>query len=373
MVVPGQSRKRERFRDPVFWSGVTQLVKTVVAGVLAWVIVSEVLDLPQSFLAPWSALLVVHATVYSTFAQGARQVGAAVVGVVLAWAVGNTLGVDAAAVAVVLAVGLALGSVAWFRGEATTVAATALIVLTTGFSEHDVALLQRLADTGIGIAVGLLVNVAVWPPLRRRTAIAAMDALDDRLGELLVDIADGLSDGHADEDVEEWLARTRAVETDVDQATALVRQAVESARLNPRRSAGELRDPRPWLSLLEQVEQAVADTRSMVRTIARRPDVGSVWRPSFREGYVGVLRAAGRAIAGSDPATIQRCREELDELVGRIEQEESSPLWPVYGGLLVNLRNVLDAMGEVAVAGPIAQPPLPFTRPRGQVSGAPDR
>ena len=56
-------------------------------------------------------------------------------------------------------------------------------------------LLSRLADTGIGIAVGLAVNVAVWPPLRRRTAVAAMDALDDRIGELLVDMADGTRAG----------------------------------------------------------------------------------------------------------------------------------------------------------------------------------
>ena len=45
---------REKWRDPVFWSEFTQLVKTVLAGVIAWVIVSEVLDLPQSFLAPWA-------------------------------------------------------------------------------------------------------------------------------------------------------------------------------------------------------------------------------------------------------------------------------------------------------------------------------
>jgi hypothetical protein len=32
----------------------------------------------------------------------------------------------------------------------------------------------------------------------------------------------------------------------------------------------------------------------------------------------------------------------------------------VYGGLLVNTRNIVDAMEEVAAAGPIVQPPLPF-------------
>ena len=41
----------------------------------------------------------------------------------------------------------------------------------------------------MGIAVGLLVNLAVWPPLRDRGGARRNDALDDRLGALLGDIA----------------------------------------------------------------------------------------------------------------------------------------------------------------------------------------
>ena len=174
-----------RAEDPVFWSGAVQLLKTVAAAVIAWLLATEVFDLPQSFLAPWSALLVVHATLYRTFSQGARQVAAAVLGVVLAWAVGNVLGLDATSVAVVLALGLLLGAHRAFGDEATAVAATALIVLTTGFSDDDNMLVFRLFDTAIGIVVGLVINLLVWPPLRRRTTIAAIDVIDDRLGALL--------------------------------------------------------------------------------------------------------------------------------------------------------------------------------------------
>lgn len=362
MAEPGNRRTREKWRDPVFWSDATQLVKTVLAGVLAWVLAGTVLGLPQSFLAPWAALLVVHSTVYRTFAQGARQVGAAVVGVLLAWAVGNTLGVEASAVAIVLAVGLVLGSASWFRGEATTVAATALIVLTAGFSEQDSTLLLRLADTGIGIAVGLVVNVAVWPPLRRRTAIAAIDVLDDRVGNLLVSMADGLAAGPSDEDLDGWLEQTRELDDEVEHAWALVRQATESARLNPRRSAGPLRDPEDWRDILDRIEQAVAETRSMLHTLSRRREVGDVWNPGFRDGYLDVLRSTGLAIAEAEPDSIRDCRARLDDLVAEVDAEETTRLWPVYGSLLVTLRNILDAMDEVAAANPLPQPPLPFTR-----------
>jgi len=366
--MPGASlrhRVHERFRDPVFWTDVIQLVKTVVAAVLAWILATSVLDLPQSFLAPWSALLVVHATVYRTFSQGARQVGAAVLGVLVAWAVGNTLGLDPLAVAVAIALGLVVGSVPWFADEGTTIAATALVVLTTGFSDNDIVLVSRLLDTAIGIGVGLLVNFTVWPPLRRRTAVSAMDALDDQIGQLLIDMGDGLASGYSDEDVEEWLDRTRSLDEELDNAWALVRQARESARMNPRRSAAEFKDPRQWMDLLRRMEQALAETQSMGRTLAYALAAEQSWDAEFRQGYIAVLHEGGGGILRAEPEPIRTARIRLDELVDLLnEQSPISRLWPVYGGLIINLRNILDSMDEVAGANPMRQPPLPFRRPR---------
>jgi uncharacterized membrane protein YccC len=362
-TVPTSSGRGGRWRDPVAWSEAIQLAKTATAAVIAWVVATTVLHLPQSFLAPWAALLVVHSTVYRTFAQGVRQVAAAVVGVVLAWAVGNVLGLDATAVAVAVLAGLLLGAMRWFGEEGTTLAATALVVLTTGFTDADTMLLSRLADTGIGIAVGLVVNLLVWPPLRRRTTIAAMDQLDDRIGELLVDLADGISRGFSVADTEGWLACVDDLDEDVDQAWALVRQARESARMNPRRPARGLREPREWVALLRRVEQAVAEVRSTVRTLARKLDDHAVWEPEFREGYVEALRAAGRAIVEAEPEHLRHCHDQLRDLVSLVEQRgPTDRTWPVYGGLLINLRNVVDSMDEVAAVNPMVQPPLPFTR-----------
>lgn len=341
---------REHRRDPVFWTEVIQVVKTVVAAVVAWVVATSVLHLPHSFLAPWAALLVVHATVYRTFSQGARQVAATVLGVVLAWAVGNALGNDPLAVGAVLLLGLAIGAAPWLRSEATTAAATGLVVLTTGFADQDVVLMSRLADTAVGIGVGLVVNLVVWPPLRRRTAEQAIESLDDRIGELLIDMGDGLALGVTSEDVEEWVARTHRIDEHVDQAWAMVRQARESAQLNPRRGAAAMRDPKQWIAMLEHIEAALADCGSMARTLLVGVNAEETWQPQFRDVFVEVLRAAGRAIAGADREGVRRCREDLDELVVVVDRESSTPrLWPVYGGLIINLRNILDALDDDAV------------------------
>ena len=176
---------RERLRDPVVWGNAFLLVKAVGAAVIAWVLARSVFGLAQPFLAPWAALLTVHATVYRTFTRGLQQVAAAVLGVLLAFAAGAVFGVNAASLGVVLLVAMAAGTTRALRDESTTAAATALVVLLTGYSGDMGMLGHRLLDTVIGIAVGLLVNLLVWPPLRDRTAARQVDVIDDRLGALL--------------------------------------------------------------------------------------------------------------------------------------------------------------------------------------------
>jgi uncharacterized membrane protein YgaE (UPF0421/DUF939 family) len=341
----------DRISDPVWWNDVLQLAKTVLAAVAAWVIAASVLDLPQPFLAPWAALLVVHATVYRTFSKGTQQVAATVVAVVLASAVGEAFGLTTAAIAILLLIALVMGAVPWLGAEVTTIATTALVVLTTGFDD-DVMLLSRLLDTAIGVAVGLVVNLVVWPPLRRHTAAKALDHVDDAIGELLVEMADDLRAGGEAEDVEAWIERTREIDEHLDSAWALVRQAQESARMNPRRSARTMKDPKQWFGLLRRMEQAIADTRSLARTIGAQAGVSAPDR-SFAEPWVAMLGDAGRAAASADPQALLAVRERLAVFTEELRQTERSPEWPIYGAMIINLRNIIDAMDEVAAANPI--------------------
>src|SRR5688572_28939149 len=186
---------RERLRDPVLWTDLSQILKTTAAAVIAWVIAHDVLGIAQPFLAPWAALLTVHATVYRTLARGAQQVGATVLGVLLAYAAGTALGVNAASLGLVLLAGMLAGATRSLRAESTTAAATALVVLLTGYAGDSPVLLARLLDTVIGIGVGLAINLLVWPPLHDRAAARRVDQIDDRLGELLAGMAERLSEG----------------------------------------------------------------------------------------------------------------------------------------------------------------------------------
>jgi uncharacterized membrane protein YgaE (UPF0421/DUF939 family) len=364
-----RQRLGARLRDPVFWNDVVQVLKTALAAILAWVLASSAFGLSQPFLAPWAALLVVHATVFRSFSQGAMQVAATFAAVLLAATVGQLLGLDTWAVAVVLVAGLFLGVVPWLGADTTTIASTAVVVLTTGYG--DGLLFSRLIDTAIGVVVGLVVNLMVWPPLRRRTTIAAMDRVDDAIGDLLVDMASTMSSGCGREDIDEWIERTRDLDGEVDHAWSMVRQTTESARLNPRRSAQGLRDPQEWHRLLRRMEQTIAEIRSMARTLDAHVVRRNTWQPAFAVPWTGLLAETGRAVADADPEGLLTVHEQLRTLVDEVTAlDELVEQWPIYGALIISLRNILDAMGEVAVANPMGQPAVPLARFRPGARGA---
>jgi uncharacterized membrane protein YgaE (UPF0421/DUF939 family) len=342
-----------RIRDPLLWTDVLQIGKTVLAAVLAWVIAVDLLSLEQSFLAPWAALLTMHATVYRTVARGLQQAAAAVVGVLLAFAAGVTLGVSWASLALVLLAALAVGALRPMRAESTTAAATALVVLLTGAADDGSLLLERLADTFVGIGTALAVNLAVWPPLRDRSAARRIDVLDDRLAALLGEIADGLRSADPP-DPDGWVERTRELDHGIDAAWADVRHARESGKLNLRRQAARrVRDTRDLGDVLVGLEQALADTRSMARTIDRAGPV-TAWDPDFRDAWLAMLTRAADAVREADADGVRQVCEDLEAQARRLPQRDrGQAARPVHGALVVNLRNILEAMTPVAAAQPV--------------------
>jgi uncharacterized membrane protein YgaE (UPF0421/DUF939 family) len=344
---------KDRWNDPVAWTDLLQLVKTVIAVVVAWVVAVHVFDLPQAFLAPWSALLVVHSTVYRTFHEGVEQVGATIVGVGLAWLVGNTFGLDYIALSVLVLVALVIGRIASLRLDGTDVASTAVIVLTIGYTDDQQLLLLRFLDTAIGIAVGLLVNLVVWPPLRDYSAARAIDRVSEGVGALLHDMAACLRDECTEEDAEEWVDRTRDIDDDLNTAWALVRQASESGRFNPRRGAREVQKTDQFGDLLNRMEQAVADIRSMARTLGHSVTALQQWDDTFRRQWVHQLEEAAGAIEEADSQRIAGVRLALHDLAQTLSDEDlPARHWPEYGGLILNLRNIVTSMDRVTATNP---------------------
>jgi hypothetical protein len=90
----------------------------------------------------------------------------------------------------------------------------------------------------------------------------------------------------------------------------------------------------------------------MARTIGRAGARAAGWDPPFREAWVDLLARTGAAVTDADVDAIERVRADIDAVVGTLS-ERSGALRPVHGALLVNLRNIADAMEDVAAAQPV--------------------
>ena len=268
---PSRTRRSWRSPNPVALVDWAQAAKTVLAGVLAWVIATEVLGLEQAFLAPWAAVLVVHATVFRTVSRGGQQVVATFLGVLIGWSAATLFGTGALGMGLMLAVSFVIGRHRWLKEEATTIATTGIVVLATYGADESHLLGSRLLDTTVGVVVGLAVNLLVWPPLRDRAAWAHAHQLPHELAGVLSEMASGLGPDLASSDVEGWVRRCRELDIDIDEAWSLVRQAQESSRLNPRRSRPD--DLEELVGSLHLLEQSVAEALSLARTRGhqRRP------------------------------------------------------------------------------------------------------
>ena len=338
--------------DPAQVADLLQTAKTALAGALAWWVAVSVLHLQQPFLAPWSAVLVVHSTLFRTLSRGGQQVAATFGGILLAWSLGQVFGAGVVTMGVLLLVAFLVGRLRWWREEATTIATTGIVVIATNAVAHSNLLTSRLVDSTVGILIGLAVNLVVWPPLRDRAAWTKLDRLPDELADVLAEMSPALRPDLKAEETQDWTTALRRIDMQVDEAWVVVRQARESSRFNPRRSspAGleEMDDA------LHLIEQAVADMLSMIRTIAASAENAVVWESEFRTEWARLLTATADGVRHHDEGELGHVLEELATLVTRLSTEALVQVaWDEYGGLLVNLRNIVESMVDVAAANPV--------------------
>ena len=334
-----------------------QLLKATVAAVGAWVLAELVWELKQAYLAPWVALLTVHATVYRTMWRGLQTVITVGLGILLALVVVELFEVTAWSFGLALLMGLALSRLRVLRDEGITVATTVLFVLTTGYNIPDSRAIDllpdRLLSTAAGVVVALLVNLLVLPPLYDSSAQRQIDDVDRRLGALLVDMAQQLREPRKEQEEADWIETTRSIDTDLTEAWSLVRTAQEGRSWNPRHRLHPGQHLETYPQILVRLEEGVSLVRSIARHVRESSRASQEWDPRFRDRYIDLLENLGRRIADPD-ADVAEVREGLRRLAEDLSTEDlSGLLWPLYGALIANLQVLIDVVDDVATAEPV--------------------
>lgn len=325
-----------------------QVVKAVIATTGAWWVCVTFLDSQMPFLAPWVALMTIQATVSSSIVRGTQTMIASFIGVLMSFMIGVYLGVDIWTYALAILVGMLGAQIPGLRQEGISIATTAIFLLSAGFTEDTPALIDRMIEIGIGVAMGIGVNIVVIPPLRDKQAAQTVDNLNRRMGEVMHQMGEEFADSWNTDQAHEWSEKISQMRHDLDQTWRAVQFARDSRRRNPRqllhRGATE-----GYEDVLFRLDESIAHLRNLARTVETASYSESAWDTNFREQWAVVLRDTARRITQPD-ADVEPIVDRLDQLARGMATEDHLPEtgWPVYGALITSLRNVALLIEDVA-------------------------
>ncbi len=349
---------RKVVEKPEFLTDVLQILKTVIAGTAAWWFSTSVLESELAFLAPWTALLTVHATVHRSLSHGIQTTVASTIGVGLSFLIGYFLGVSLWTFALALLVGVAAARISWIRDEGVAIATTAIFVFGSGFDEQAPLLDDRILEVAVGVAAGVAVNMLIVPPLGDKQAGRYVDSLNERMGAVLVNISEEFSDSWNTDRAEAWFKETESMSQELDSAWAVVRFARESRRANPRgrRRGSKLNQSNrkaqvSYEEILERTDEGISHLRHLARSLREASYSDGEWDDQFRERWAQIVGDAGQAIADPDEE-VAPLRDDLTALSIDMSDDRGLPRdsWPAYGSLIASVRHIVVVVDDVASA-----------------------
>lgn len=213
-----------------------QVAKTAVAMTAAWIVASAAFPGELPVFATIAALLVVQPSVNQSVGRAIERSLGVVVGVVVAYAIGLAFGTNAWIVLVAVVASLLI---AWALkltpGTANQVPITAMLVLSIGSSnpEYPVA---RILETIVGAAIGVVVNIAIVPPVLTAPARAAVRRLGAEIAATLDRLAAAITSALSPAELDALLIEARLLRPMEAKADAALSAARESLTLNPRQA-----------------------------------------------------------------------------------------------------------------------------------------
>lgn len=337
-------------------------VKTALAAAVAWYLAPYVpfADNDYSYYAPLGVLI----SMYPTLAGSARAGGQTLVGLALGIALGlGALGLvlldvpGVIAVAAVIGLGILFGGLRALGAGRDWVAIAGLFVLLIGGSAPDEFSLSYLLTTAFGVAVGVITNLVIFPPLYLRRASSRLSALRDATASALRDISSAMTRDPVNSDdirnaIDGLGAMLTAVEGDVGEAQ-------ESSRGNPR--GRRRRGDRDLIaSRMQAVQRTTQAALELADTLLKAEDDGSLPNTATSQALADATAVCAELVAtpaddSGAPDQVRRATDYLDHALGELNRHSESTQPPDYStayayAALVCVRRIVDACSEFTAA-----------------------
>ena len=330
-VAAGLLRFRLRSR-----AAMARTLRLTGAAVAAFAVAQLVFPDTVPILAPLTALLVVEVTLKDILTSGVQRVASVTAGVLLAVGFSSIVGLSWWSLGVLVAIAILIGQVMRLGPHLIEVPISAMLVLAVGGAEA--AATDRIAETLLGAAVGVAVNLVFPPAVRANTAAEAVHRYASELSKLLGAAATDLRDPITQAQAIRWMEDARALSRHVPAIDKALEHAENSRQLNPR--ALVVPDTSNTLRAdLDALEHTNVAVRSMFRSILDGVRDNPTPDPSQGED----LRLVFSALLGDVAAAIQAFGDlALAEGTDHIEDNEET-----LAAALNTLREARDRIDDL--------------------------
>ncbi|MEV0238396.1 FUSC family protein [Streptomyces sp. NPDC050674] len=339
---------------------VVQSLKAAGAAVLAWLVGGVWMGDPLALMAPWVALVLVQATVFSSLVQGARQFGAICVGTLVASGAQAITDDTTGALALSVPVLMLLANWPRFGDQGIYAATTALFTLSSGMVSLS-AVGHRVGQAAIGAVIGVAVNALVLPPIHLRDVRENLAALAREAGDVLHTVAADLRKGEWDaQTAYGWVRASAGLDHRLKALRSARRWSQESLRLTyaPLRALHRVPHELPSVDEDERLGRVTGHVTTLTRALAVSVDDNRT--PAPPEGpalraYARLLELIGDALraeadslrdggetAQPDEEAEKAMRELHEELQEKLRRQagEGAARTAVLGTLLLQAENL---------------------------------
>ncbi|HEY9566149.1 MAG TPA: FUSC family protein [Nocardioides sp.] len=326
-----------------------QMVKTALATILAWIVAGALIpDGPAPVFAAIAAMLVVQPSLNQSLTKGVERSVGVIAGVVLASALALAFGSATWVVLIATAAALAL---AWglrmTMGSANQVAISALLVLAIGAGTVDYAL-ARILETFIGAIIGIVVHLALVPPVALVPARRALDNFGEEIARSLERLSADLSHPRSPKQLEALMIDTRRPHRVREETYEALSEAEDSLALNPRgrRHRDEVAGLRQTVDIFALIATQVL---GMARAYVDQYDEGVHSELAVR-GIAEELRRAAHDTRRQVRLTLAEPSspyvEEAPALTAPLTLGAPSGMrWILIGSLMEDLRRIREELG----------------------------
>lgn len=326
---------------------ILQVLKSAVATIAAWLVAGWLIPGPLPVFAAIAALLVVQPSVNQSLGKAVERSIGVILGVLIA--TGISLAFGQSTWIILLAIVVAM-LVAWALkmtpGTSNQVAISAMLVLALGAASPEYAL-DRVLETLIGAAIGIIVNALIVPPVAVAPARDALARLGGELAASADRLAAALGRPQSPSDLEALMIEARLLRPMREAADAAIAAGEESLTLNPRRSAhreelARLRD------LLGQLSPIVTQLIGMTRAFADHYDGTLHDEPTVRAIAEQLRRVAhdvrlAARVADTEPEPMTSETPALTSAL--VVTAPKSAHWVLVGSLMEDLRRIREELG----------------------------